>query len=305
MSKKPAKRRKSQPRKKSTAVAVVNKNDAMTLSLSNPAQIIEFGKVLNTYIKKNNLSVVIDGKDYPLCGAWKFAGANFGLTAVPTDITPKHKEGQYVTLLYIKKEFEARRKDGSVYKYTKEVPIFSGFTHHEDVIEKIRKRFTISKETVRPYYAYECKVDIKRISDDHVVSSGTSVCSNMETLKAGFDEFAVMGQAQTRTISRGYRNLLDYVLQAAGMEPTPGEEAEGVVEANESFEQRAAPDKDTPKVVVIKKQKMSVEQLKKYIARAQAGEKILDKAREHFEMTDAQEKALDMVENKEKYQQAE
>lgn len=192
---------------------------ATTLSLHDPGHIFEFAKVLKKYIKDNNLSVKIEDKDYPLCGAWKFAGANFGLTAKPIELKALHVRGEYITVLYAMKEFKSKKGD----KYKKEVPVFVG--HLEDVKaqEVVRSRNEITREISKPYYAYECTVHVED-KDGRIVSIGTSVCSNLESAKYGYEQYAVMGMAQTRTISRAYRNKLDFVLNSAGFEDTPGEE---------------------------------------------------------------------------------
>lgn len=260
------------------------------LSLSNPAQIMEFGQVLKVYIEKNGLSVKIEDKQYPLCGAWKFAGMNFGLTAVPVELTPKHKDGQYITIMYAMRTFEGKRKDGTLYKFDKEVPVFSGFANDDDIIEKVRSRNKITREVTRPYYAYSCTVEVRR-SDDKVVNIGKSVCSNLESLKSGFDEYAVMGQAQTRTISRALRNLLDFVLNAAGMESTPGEEITQEM-VDESGRQQQPP----PPTSEAKKQKPTDAAFEKLVSRAKAGEKVKDKAVENLDLTTDQIEALRVVE---------
>lgn len=280
---------------KSTAVAVVDSQvvqqpqNSTPLSLADSKQVMEFGKQLNAYIIANGLSVKIEDKDYPLCGAWKFAGISFGLTAIPVRLIAKHKEGQYVTFLYVKKKFEGTRKNGTKYSYEKEIPIFSGFSNHKEVIDDIRSRNTITKETTKPYYSYECEVEVSRISDGHVVQRGTSVCSNMESMKSGFDEYAVMGQAQTRTISRALRNLLDFVLNAAGMESTPAEEMEQFSEN----EKGGAPSQPQGTAAKPNASDVLFEKLK---VRALKGEKILDEALMKVNMTDAQIEALRIIE---------
>jgi hypothetical protein len=305
-------KKKSVPRKapkkkvKSRAVAVVKKQEvavvqpqqSQVLSLNNPAQIMEFGKVLKSYIVANGLSVKIEDKDYPLCGAWKFAGMNFGLTAVPVEITPKHKDGQYITILFAEREFEffdKKAKPPQKKKYKKVVPIFSGFTNHKDVIDEIRQREGeggIKREITRPYYSYECTVEVHRF-DGHVVTKGKSVCTNLESAKAGFDEYAVMGQAQTRTISRALKNLLDFVLQSAGMEPTPGEEMQGHEQEHQVPDEPPfapppdAPVKNTPSVVA----------WEKLVVRAQKGEVVSEMAKAHMSITDEQYDALKILES--------
>lgn len=57
-----------------------------------------------------------------------------------------------------------------------------------------------------------------------VVSRGFSVCSNKETKKKSFDEFAILSMAQTRAIGKAYRNVIGWVMKLAGYESTPSED---------------------------------------------------------------------------------
>ena len=60
--------------------------------------------------------------------------------------------------------------------------------------------------------------------NDRIISRGFAVCSNKETRKKTFDEYAVMSMAQTRAIGKAYRNVLAWVMKLAGYETTPSEE---------------------------------------------------------------------------------
>src|SRR3954463_11652348 len=75
------------------------------LSLANPQDVMQFGKTLKGFIKDNNLSVKIGETDYSMVDGWKFAGLNFGLTAIPEKPIAKSKSGEYITVLYAVKEF--------------------------------------------------------------------------------------------------------------------------------------------------------------------------------------------------------
>ena len=57
-----------------------------------------------------------------------------------------------------------------------------------------------------------------------IVSIGYALCSKAESKKAGFDEYAICSQAQTRAIGKAYRNLLGWIMKMTGMEATPAEE---------------------------------------------------------------------------------
>lgn len=68
------------------------------------------------------------------------------------------------------------------------------------------------------------KVEIVDRKTDKVVSVGVALCSNEESKKKSFDEYAVLSMAQTRAIGKAYRNLLGWVMKLAGYEGTPSEE---------------------------------------------------------------------------------
>jgi len=81
---------------------------------------------------------------------------------------------------------------------------------------------------------YKCSCRLVRMSDDRPVGSGFAICSNLEQKKKSFDEYAVASMAQTRAIAKAYRNLLGFIMNAAGFESTPADEMEGMSEANKT-----------------------------------------------------------------------
>jgi len=203
---------------KRTQLAKIEK--PTSLSLANPQDVMSFGQTLKGFIKDNKLSVKIGDTDYSMVDGWKFAGLNFGLTAIPEKPKPISKQGEYITVLYAQKEFVKKDKT----KYSKEVAIFAGFSAHIEILNEIRKREKITREFTKPYFAYECDCSIEKLSDHSKVSRGTGMCSNLELLKSGFDEYSVISMAETRSIGKAYRNLLGFVMKAAGVDPTPAEE---------------------------------------------------------------------------------
>lgn len=195
--------------------------ESKTISLADPEQVMRFANVLKSFITQHKLSTNIAGNDYANVDAWKYAGISFGMTAIPTKPEPKHQRGEYITTLYSMRQFKT--KDNR--PYTKEVAIFNGFTSDTEVIERIRSKNNITKENTRPYFAYECDCIVVKIMDQGVkLSRGTGHCSNMELLKAEFDEYAIISMCETRSIGKAYRNLIGFVIKAAGFEPTPAEE---------------------------------------------------------------------------------
>jgi len=71
---------------------------------------------------------------------------------------------------------------------------------------------------------YQAKVTLFDLRSGHTVGAGFAVCSNKENGKKFYQEFAIMSMAQTRAIGKAYRNILAWIIRAAGYEPTPAEE---------------------------------------------------------------------------------
>ena len=71
---------------------------------------------------------------------------------------------------------------------------------------------------------YQAKVTLYDLHRGVTVGAGFAVCSNKESGKKFYQEFAIMSMAQTRAIGKAYRNILAWIIRAAGYEPTPAEE---------------------------------------------------------------------------------
>lgn len=71
---------------------------------------------------------------------------------------------------------------------------------------------------------WKADVEIVRLADKEVVGRGFAVCSNKESKKKSFDEYAILSMAQTRAIGKSYRNIIGWVMKMAGYEATPSEE---------------------------------------------------------------------------------
>jgi hypothetical protein len=56
------------------------------------------------------------------------------------------------------------------------------------------------------------------------IGRGIAICSDKDAKKKSFDEYAVLSMAQTRAIGKAYRNLIGWIIKAAGYETTPAEE---------------------------------------------------------------------------------
>jgi hypothetical protein len=79
----------------------------------------------------------------------------------------------------------------------------------------------LSNETTIKYMA---TCEVRNINTGNVVATGIALCSNAEKTKRYFDEYAILSMAQTRAIGKAYRNLLAWLMKAAGFEATPAEE---------------------------------------------------------------------------------
>ncbi|SDL65109.1 hypothetical protein SAMN05421823_107158 [Catalinimonas alkaloidigena] len=90
---------------------------------------------------------------------------------------------------------------------------------------------------------YQAKVKLLNLKPDadgtpgvpngaSVVGTGYAICSNKENGKRFYQEFAIASMAQTRAIGKAYRNILAWIIRAAGYEPTPAEEMDFMVNQN-------------------------------------------------------------------------
>jgi hypothetical protein len=105
----------------------------------------------------------------------------------------------------------------------------------------------LSNETSIKYMA---TCEVRNITTGTVVATGIALCSNAEKTKRYFDEYAILSMAQTRAIGKAYRNLLAWLMKAAGFEATPAEEMD--------FAREETPTKK-PKVVEVVAEEVYVE----------------------------------------------
>ena len=71
---------------------------------------------------------------------------------------------------------------------------------------------------------YQAKVTLYDLRHGTTVGAGFAICSNKESGKKFYQEFAIASMAQTRAVGKAYRNILAWIIRAAGYEPTPAEE---------------------------------------------------------------------------------
>lgn len=252
-----------------------------TLSLSNPKQIMEFGKELEKYIILNKLSITIQNKNYCLADGWKWAGAAFGLTAVCEEPVPMHERNENVYIITATRERSSKgrlwNEDFTLYAALEpcEPGMFESFVANNKNV----------RESVRKYFNYKCTAKVIRIADGTIISTGYSTCSNLESKKLSFDEYAVCSMAQTRAIAKGFRNLLGYVMNAAGFEGTPAEEMEEFVDKEDPKEQKKEADRPA----------MQEEQFIKTIAALKEGKVTLETVQKYYTLTDDQMKQIESI----------
>lgn len=91
---------------------------------------------------------------------------------------------------------------------------------------------------------YQAKVNLLDLRSQQVVGAGFAICSNKEQGKKYYQEFAIASMAQTRAIGKAYRNILAWIIRAAGYEPTPVEEMDYA--GNEQTAKPAVPTEKKP-----------------------------------------------------------
>lgn len=190
--------------------------------LTRPEDITKFSLVLKDFITKSQLSTNIQGSKYCNVDGWKFAGLNFGLVPMVMEPIERHKEGQVITILYHEVE---RRYQGGKKRITE--PFFSSI--NLDLADKFREKYSdkIVRQIITDYYNYKCGCEVFNTITGNKVGSGYGMCSNLEMAKSSFDEFAVMSMAQTRSIGRAFKNVIGFIMKAAGYAETPSEEMDG------------------------------------------------------------------------------
>lgn len=81
---------------------------------------------------------------------------------------------------------------------------------------------------------YQAEVKLMNLRSQQMIGSGFAICSNKEFGKKSYQEFAIASMAQTRAIGKAYRNILAWIIRAAGYEPTPAEEMDYMSREDES-----------------------------------------------------------------------
>lgn len=95
---------------------------------------------------------------------------------------------------------------------------------------------------------WRADVEIVDLKTGNIISRGFAICSNKESRKKSFDEYAVLSMAQTRAIGKAYRNIIGWVMKLAGYETTPSEEMRRV---DGTTDAQRAPEASSEKVIDI------------------------------------------------------
>lgn len=165
-----------------------------TLNIGSPAQIVEISKEVVKYVHSNELSVKIQDKPYVMVEGWQFTGALLGLVGMVEECTNQSS--------YEPVEFKWVVKDRNGTEYPKSWKSKS--------------------------FKYMAKAVFRNNTTGQIVGQGFAMCTNDELKKHTFDEFAIMSMAQTRAIGKAARMAFSFIIKAAGYEPTPAEEMDGI-----------------------------------------------------------------------------
>ncbi|MBK3666165.1 hypothetical protein JJE66_33710 [Bradyrhizobium diazoefficiens] len=96
---------------------------------------------------------------------------------------------------------------------------------------------------------WKADVEVVDLRTGAIISRGFAICSNKESKKKTFDEYAVLSMAQTRAIGKAYRNVIGWVMKLAGYEPTASEEMTRAGETAAAAQPEGKSDKSAEQVV--------------------------------------------------------
>lgn len=133
-------------------------------------------------------------------------------------------------------------------------------------------------------FKYLAKCEVRKITTGEVVSTGIAICSSFERTKASFDEYAILSMAQTRAIGKAYRNLLAWLMNAAGFEATPAEEMDFAAETPKK------PSQSVQEVVAeIVEEEVDIDAIKMEIAKCNRVKDLTDLYFTHKQLFDGDE----------------
>ncbi len=129
---------------------------------------------------------------------------------------------------------------------------------------------------------YMAKCEVRNINTGQLVATGVAICSNFEQSKKRFDEYAILSMAQTRAIGKAYRNLLAWLMKAAGFEATPAEEMDF------AHEEAKKPSKTVVEVVaeIVEEEEVDLDAIKMEIANCTKVKQLTDLYFTHKQLFD-------------------
>lgn len=249
------------------------------VDLMRPDQLGAMGASVRRYAEQNNLLVQFtkDGAPYCMVEGWQFAGGLLGLTPISGEpVRISGKENIYVVYHKVKKI----GKNNQAY-FKDEVLYLSTLRWEDQEMARWRQEYDVQREVIREYFNYKCTTDIVRVADGKLISRGHSTCSNLEQAKITFDEYAINSMSQTRSIGKGYRSIIGWIMKAAGIATTPLEEMEGFQDA---------------KVEEVKDTRGTLDdkvQIPRVVEQIKAGKVDLEMIDRHYILTDAQRAILE------------
>jgi hypothetical protein len=87
---------------------------------------------------------------------------------------------------------------------------------------------------------WHATVQVIHLATGNIVGRGFATCSNKESTKKFFADYAICSMAQTRAVGKAYRLALGWLMKAAGYEATPAEEMSDVGTGAEVVQQAPA-----------------------------------------------------------------
>ena len=125
---------------------------------------------------------------------------------------------------------------------------------------------------------YMAKCEVRNINTGQLVATGVAICSNFEHSKKRFDEYAILSMAQTRAIGKAYRNLLAWLMKAAGFEATPAEEMDFAVQ-EVKIKVQSEPENHSIKEVfaeIVEEEEIDIDAIKMEIAKCTKVKQLTD-----------------------------
>ena len=132
---------------------------------------------------------------------------------------------------------------------------------------------------------YMAKCEVRNINTGQLVATGVAICSNYEHSKKRFDEYSILSMAQTRAIGKAYRNLLAWLMKAAGFEATPAEEMDFAVDTPKK------PAQTVQEVVaeIVEEEEVDIDAIKMEIANCTKVKQLTDLYFTHKQLFDSDE----------------